>query len=171
MANLNRNTRPPRVSIVEKAITREANATAYAAGKALSSSASAPTLAADHTLADPASGIGHGGRLRTLTLTKSHQSTTNADFDVYVFDQPITPLEDLADFDPTDAEMATLVHVERIAAADWRAGAANAGVVKQMDVPFVVGSVNALYFAIVARGNYTPASGEVFTLRAGVVQE
>ena len=65
--------------------TRLANATQYTAGDAVSDNATTATVAT-FTLLDMRSGPGRGGRITGLSLYKSDQDLTGADFDIYLFD-------------------------------------------------------------------------------------
>lgn len=172
MANDSKVTKTPRIVTVEASYTRPANTTAYADGDCISASASAGDYL---TLTDAASVNGYGGTIIGATLTKSAAGTTNADFDVVVFDTEPTAgtFNDNAACAPTDAEAADVCATIKLTATDHASDlSVNTVYQKPHNAPFVCESDStALYATLVARGAYTPASGEVFTLRLMILQD
>lgn len=153
--------------------TRLANATQYTVGDAVSDDATTAT-AATFTLPSMAGVDKMGGVIHSVTLHKSDQDQTSADFDIYFFDtQPAgTNYEDNVEVAITDAEWKNCIGFVRIASAtDWSSVKTGDIACKtNLDLPYqcVAGSTS-LYFVIVAQGTYTPASGEIFTLRVGAI--
>lgn len=152
--------------------TRPADTTQYSAGDAVSDNATTPT-AATFVLTGMAGISRGGGKITGVWLHKSDQDLTGADFDVYFFDtQPAAAgWEDNAAIAITDAEWKQCVgFVQLTAAADGVSVVTGDLFGKtNLDIAYQCASGStSLYPVIVARGTYTPASGETFTLRVGV---
>lgn len=155
------------LNIVRSAsFTRLSNTTQYAAGDAVSDDATTAT-AATFTLL----GMGNSGRINSVTLHKSDDDLTGADFDIYFFDtQPVgTGYEDNVAIAITDTEWQSCVgFVSFVGSTDGRSVQnGNVYTKTNLDLPYQTLTNNNLYFVIVARGTYTPASAEVVTLRVG----
>lgn len=155
------------------AFTRPSDTTQYSAGDGVSDNTTTAT-SATFTLLGMASNEGCGGVIHSVTLHKSDQDQTGADFDIYFFDtQPVnTGYEDNAAIAITDAEWARCVGAVRIASAtDWASvGNGDIACKSNLDLPYTcVKGSQSLYFVVVARGTYTPASAEIFTLHVGAV--
>lgn len=148
--------------------TRLANTTQYTAGDAVSDNATTATVAT-FTLANMCSGKGGGGRIDSIVLHKSDQDLTAADFDIYLFDTAVdgANFEDNVAHGLTDAELATcLGFVALTAAADGIAMTTGDLYHKtNLDWTYGLYAGTSIYVVIIARGAYTPASAEVFTLR------
>lgn len=148
--------------------TRPSDTTQYTAGDAVSDNTTSAT-AANFTLL----GMGSAGVIKSVTLHKTDKDTTGADFDVYFFTtQPDgTTYEDNAAEAITDAVFQTCVgFVSLTASSDGRSMALGDVYCKtNLDLPYLIDSGSSLYFVVVARGTYTPASAEVFTLHVGAV--
>ena len=155
--------------------TRPADTTQYTAGDAVSDDATTATIAS-FTLHNMGAMAGMGGVIHSVTLHKTDQDQTGADFDIYFFTTPPagSTFEDNAAIAVTDAVFQTCVgFVALTAAADGRGVATGDIFCKtNLDLPYECGAdtttiVAPLYFVVVARGTYTPASAEVFTLTVG----
>lgn len=151
--------------------TRPNNTTQYTAADAVSDNATTATIAT-FTLSSMARGPGLGGRITGVSLHKTDQDLTGADFDLYLFDTaPLgTVFEDNAAHALTDANLQACVGVIPLLAASH---AVTGGMISgdlyhrtNLDMAYgLTGSTPALYLVIIARGTYTPAAEEVFTIR------
>jgi hypothetical protein len=157
--------------------TRPSDTTQYTAGDGVSDATTTAT-AATFVLPNMGAMAGMGGVIRSLTLHKSDDDLTGADFDVYFFKaQPVaTGWDDNAAIAITDAEWANcLGFVSFVGSTDGRSVQnGNIYCKSNLDLPYECGTdtttvVAPLYFVVVARGTYTPASAEVFTLTVGAV--
>lgn len=152
------------------AFTRPSDTTQYTAGDAVSDDTTTAT-AATFTLTSMASVAGMGGVIHSVTLHKTDQDLTGADFDIYFFTtQPGgTTYEDNAAIAITDAVLQTCVgFVSLTASADARSVVTGDLFCKtNLDLPYECVGGTSLYYVVVARGTYTPASAEVFTLTVG----
>lgn len=175
-AHVSKVTTLPRVVYVEVSFTRPNNADAYAAGDAVADAVT-PAVPTAFELANCASRKGGGGRIVSAALINSVTGTTNAAFDLVIFDETYTPADDNAAAAPTDAEVKQSVGAIQFAATAWVNFNANKVAVKgggdsQLDIPFVCKSDSTSLFAqLVARAAYGCAALEVFTIRLGIVQE
>lgn len=162
-------------TVARVAITRPANTTQYAVGDAWSDSTSTPMVPS----VTVARVVGGTGLLTLLTAICSAKQATLPQFTIYIFDTTFTALEDNAAVDLSDAEVARLVSVFKIAEADWKitnaAAGAGGNVVAQVApvgmAAFVCPSGNALYVAVQLDNAYTPVSGETLTLMFSVQQD
>lgn len=161
-----------RTTLLQDSFTRPANVTAYAAGDAISDDTTTPTAL---TFTGPARLPEYGGAIRAVTVHKSDQDLTNADFDLLLFDTSpaVAGFDDNAALAITDAEFANCVgRVAFTGSSDGVSVVTGDLYVKQnLYIPFVVGTTNALYGVLVARAAYTPASGEVFTVTLHIDQD
>lgn len=154
--------------------TRPSDTTQYTAGDGVSDNTTTAT-SATFAMTGMAACEGMGGVIRAVTLHKSDQDQTGADFDVYFFDtQPAnTGYEDNAAIAITDAEWARCVGFVSFTASTEARSVQNGDIYckTNLDIAYqcVAGS-RSLYVVVVARGTYTPASAEIFTIRvSGVV--
>lgn len=157
--------------------TRPSDTTQYGAGDAVSDDTTTATLAS-FVLPNMGAMAGMGGVIQSVCLHKSDQDLTGADFDIYFFDtQPVgTGFEDNAAIAITDAEWKRCLGVVPLTAAANGASAVTGDFfcARNVILPYECGAdtttiIAPLYFVIVARGTYTPASAEVFTLTVGAV--
>lgn len=156
----------PKSGCVQAQFTRPANTTQYAAGDVVGTSP-----AANLAFANVARVNGGGLRIVGATLHKTDNDTTGADFDLVVFDAAPTAIADNAEWLPSDAEGATVVAVVSFANGNAKVlGAASATgnlwqTILTHPVPVACAPTSrALYGVLVARGTYTPASAEVFSV-------
>ena len=153
-------------------ITRPADTTAYAAGDAITDSTSAPTVAA---ITRAARNQGWSGILLEATLISSASPATAGEFEVWLFDTPFTADNDNAAFTPTDTECLTVVAIVPFPSSDSYVGTASGNRVYQgtaVNRGFVCASNSTtLYWALVARNAYVPASAETFSLRLTIIQD
>lgn len=151
--------------------TRPADTTQYSVGDAISDDATTATVAT-FTLKGMSSRSNGGGKIKSVVLHKTDQDLTGADFDVYFFDTaPVgTNFEDNAAVALTDAEMQTCVGFVQLTAASDGVSMGTGDLYNKtnLDLPYECkGNTTNLYAVVVARGTYTPASAEVFTIRVG----
>lgn len=162
----------PAVVSASGTVTRPADTTQYAAADAWTNSASEPTAAAGLVALSLAGKYGGSGLITDILCTRSDVDVTAADFDIVLLTAAPTMTNDNAAFALTDAEALTIVGSVSIAAADWKVSTANAWVHKPVNIGFVCASDSVtLYAAIVVRGTYTPASGEVFGIKVKAKQD
>ena len=156
-------------------VTRPANTTTYAAGDVVGSS-----TAADNTLVLTSVNLNGNGfsTIQKAILHSSASVSTKPDIDLLLFHTTFTTQADNAAFAPSDTEMGYLVGVINFATGGWTIGNATSGaggnaacVVKDIQLPVTTasGSNGNLFGIMVARNAYAPVSGEIFTLRLGVV--
>lgn len=157
--------------------TRPNDSTQYSAGDAVSDATTTAT-AATFLIPSMGAGSGMGGIIHSVTLHKSDQDQTGADFDIYFFkSQPVaTGWDDNAAVAITDTEWQSCVgFVSFTASTDARSVVTGDIYCKSnLDLPYECGTdtttvVAPLYYLIIARGTYTPAAQEVFTLTIGAV--
>lgn len=160
----------PSSKVAAASFTRLANTTQYADGDAVSNHATTPTAIA------LACGrlAGLGGVITHAMLLSSVAGTAVA-FDLYLFSAALAAgsFGDNVAAAITDAELLTLQMVIPFASADSVTAGANR-VLGRADVrrAFQCAAADTnLYALIVARGAYTPASGEVLTVVLGVSQD
>lgn len=148
-------------------ITRPADTAIYAANDALSDSTSAPT-SGGFTLTGAARVSGGSGIITDLIVTSSNNAATTLQGEVWIFDTSVTNVNDNAAFAISDAEVKTLVGVVPFTLV---AGVNNSMKhVQNLSIGFTtVGSANLRYLVMV-KNAYTPASAEVITVRAKVLQ-
>lgn len=156
--------------------TRPSDTTQYSAGDAVSDEDTTTATAATFVLPNMGAMAGMGGVIHSVTLHKTDQDQTGADFDIYFFKSAVagTGFEDNAAIAITDAEWQTCVGFVSLTALNDVVSVANGDLYcrSNLDLPYECGAdagavVAPLYFVIVARGTYTPASAEVFTLTVG----
>lgn len=160
------------------AFTRPADTTQYSAGDAVSDEDTTTATAATFVLPNMGAMAGMGGVIHSVTLHKTDQDQTGADFDIYFFKGPVagTGFEDNAAIAITDAEWQTCVGWVRFVASTDAVSVVTGDLYTKtnLDLPYECGTdtttvVAPLYFVVVARGTYTPASAEVFTMTVGAV--
>ena len=96
-----------RTYVISDSFTRPANTTQYTAGDVVNDLAASPTAQTISVGRE----IGGGGVIESALLIDAASQATKGDFEVWLFDTAVTPQEDNAAFDPTDAQMATCVGV------------------------------------------------------------
>ncbi len=150
--------------------TRLANATAYGVGDAVSDHATTPTIMS-WTGARVAM---YGGRVVSATLHKSTNSLTNAAFTLYLFDATVVPagFDDNSGIAITDDEMKTCIGSIPFAASDGENMLTGALYhANDLNIAYVTDSNNLIYGVMVARGAYTPGSGEIITWTLGLMKD
>jgi hypothetical protein len=158
-------------------ITRPANATPYASGDAVSD-----TVADAHcTFTNVAKGNPRTGVIESAQIASSaNQSALYPDLELWLFEADIAVTVDNAQWALTDAESRTLVGIVPFNVANWKQGGATVGAggnavcyVSGLNIPFRTNTANVttLYGQLVVRNAYVPVSGEVFTIRLGIIQD
>jgi hypothetical protein len=155
-------------------ITRPDNTTSYAAGDVIADDASEPTVATIQVARVP----GGSGIIHDALVVESANQTTKADLEIWLFTSEPTAMEDNAPFDPTDAELLTLVGILDLgdAPTDANPGSGADGNevyhLTNQDMIFKCASgLQILYWIPVVRNAYTPVAQETFTLILGVEQD
>lgn len=168
---------PMATSVVPVALsatfTRPSNTTAYASGDLVANSVTAGSVTnMSVTAARVAAG---SGLIQSIHFRKSSTSVTTASFRIHVFTAAPT-YQTNGDNDPMNANMATGMasHIGEFditltsAAADGAGGLALP--TGNLPVPFKLASGQTLFFTVEAKSAYTPASAEVFTIIANIIQ-
>jgi hypothetical protein len=148
-------------------ITRPANTTAYATGDVINGNgATTPIqLNLQEDVSEPWVLLTH--------LISSNASSTPS-IDVYFFSDSFTIASDNAAFDPTDDQMKNYF-LGKVSHTSWTALTSNKLSSAKPEAPIEIkaGSVadgSYVYVVLVAAGAYTPASGEVITIKADVTR-
>lgn len=157
-------------SIAAAAMTRPADTAAYASGDLVANSTTAGSVAPLQILG-AARLAGSGGRIAGVKLHKSAASITNAAFRIHFFTvSPTVANGDNGVFTPAVmtgwvGSIDVTVDKAGTAGSVGRAEASAQGIA--FDLP---DGATTLFALIEARGAYTPASGETFTLTADILQ-
>ena len=162
---------------VDANFSRPADTTQYAAGDVVSNATG--TTHTYITFSNCAQALGGSGQIVSAACVSSTVEATKPDFELFIFDTAPTKMEDNAAFDPTDAEMRTVVGVIAFAQANWKqgkAGATGTGNSRCEGSTGVYGFVCAsaskdLYGVLVERATYTPISAERFDFRLDIQQD
>lgn len=145
-------------------ITRPANTDQYVVLDGVSTTAGAIL-----TFAGVAPVAAGSGTITGIYIHKTDQDTTGAAFDLNLFDTTVAVagFNDGAESAVTDAEWQTGVGFIEILAADWRnVVTGNIYCKTNLNLGYQCAATdNSLYGFLMARGTYTPASAEVFTIR------
>jgi hypothetical protein len=153
--------------VVTGSVTRPEDTTAYTAGDAWANATSAPAVPTIEV------GLKNGdrGTIAMPMLVDSASQGTKADIEVWIFSEAPTGMEDNAAFDPSDAEMETLLCVldfgstPDVGKADVGAGGNCVYRITSEAYNFVCTSDSKdLHWIPVIRNAYTPVSAEKLTL-------
>ena len=152
---------------VTQSFIRPNNATAYAAGDVVTTSATA-----DVSVLIPFAGMarnpGGGGVIESALFIDSVAAATKPDLELYLFDtQNITLEADNVAWAITDANIMFCVGVIPFATGAFKTAGAN-GVIAVNSVGLAyncASSSTSLYGILIARNAYTPAALEQFTFR------
>lgn len=137
-------------------LTRQANATAYAAGQVVSDAGLVQLLF------PIARAGGLSGIIRELLVVDGSVPATKLDGELWLFDTQRANEADAAAFAPSVAQLLTLVGVIAIPVAAWKVAGAN-GVINHVTglaIPFnqATSGETQLFGTLVARNAYTPAN-------------
>lgn len=150
-------------------ITRPANVTAYTANDCWSDSTTAPTTGG-FTFTGAARLSGKSGVITDMVIASSNAPGTMLQGEIVIFDTAVTNINDNSAFAVSDAEAKTLVGVVPFTLAALSASANSQATIIGLNLGFTcVGSAN-LRFLVKVINAYTPASAEVLTVRAKIVQ-
>ncbi len=152
---------------VQTDVTRPADTTAYAAGDALSDSTSAPT-SGGFTLSNAARKSGGSGIITDMLIASSNDPATRLAGEIFLFNQSVTNVNDNAAFAVSDTEIKTCVGVVPFALFD--AGNNGLAHVTGLNILFTCSGTANLRFLVRVRNAYTPASSEVITVTAKILQ-
>ncbi len=147
--------------------TRPANVTQYASGDQMTNAA-ADAL----EFAVPRSEGGTGVIIHAICVD-SVNAAVKPNIRLYLFDTLPTVAADNAPWTPSDGDMVNLVgYVEFSSWEEGLAGAAGncASFATNLQIPFDT-TDGVVYGLVVERGTYTPASGEGFAFKLGVLQD
>lgn len=151
-------------------LTRPANTTAYAAGRAITD-----TGGTVRTITGAARVSGGTGALTHLTIAFSDNWATKPQLEIWVFDTTLTPQTDNAAAAPADAELLTLIGIIPVTAAfigDATANSGNMGMDSgAISLPFkTVGSANLFFTVVVRNAAQAGANSGTMTCRFTVRQ-
>jgi hypothetical protein len=152
-------------------ITRPADTTAYAPNDAWSDSTSAPTVGG-FTLSGAARKSGGSGIITDIVVVSSVDPATLLQGELWIFDGAATAVNDNAAFALSDADAKTLVAVVPFTLASTTGGSGTNSYahLQGLNIQFTaVGSANLRYLVKV-KNAYTPASAELLTVRAKILQ-
>ena len=156
---------------VSTGVTRPADTAPYVANDCWSDSTSAPT-SGGFTLTGAARVSGGSGIITDLFITSSNDPATLLQGEIWIADSAITNVNDNAAFAMTDGDALLLVGVVPFTLASTVAGSGTNSYAHLygLNLGFTcVGSAN-LRFLVKVKNGYTPASGEVLTVRAKIIQ-
>jgi len=151
------------------AFTRPADTTAYASGDIVANSTTAGSVV-PLNFPNCSNGVGHPMQVRRVRIFKSGTSTTNASFRVHLFNVlPTVSSGDNAALAITTGGANYLGQVDVTVGQGTGDGAAGQATTEINCHP--AAQATNLYGLLEARGAYTPASGESFTVALEIVQD
>lgn len=155
--------------IVSARFTRPADTTAYASGDLVANNTTAGSVV-PLNLKDASRGPSHAGRIRRVRIRKSGTSTTNAAFRVHLY-----AVASITCANGDNGAFSTNGAANYLGQVDVTVGQAftdGAGGDAIADISFRTPSDSSNLSALIeARGAYTPASAEVFTVAIEVEQD
>lgn len=150
-------------AVLSGTVTRPADTTAYASGDLVANSTTAGSVTAI-TIANAVLAAGGGGRIERVRVRKTGTSLTNASFRVHFYSATptVTNGDNAAWLSPVTSYIGAFdVTVDRA----FSNGAEGAGVpLVGNAMTFMIPSGTSIFALIEARGAYTPANAEVFTV-------
>jgi hypothetical protein len=152
---------------VQTDVTRPADTTLYTAADALSDSTSAPT-SGGFTLTGAARRSGGSGIITDMTICTSNDPATRLSGEIWLFNQAVTNINDNAAFAVSDTEIKTCVGVIPFSLFD--AGNNGFAHITGLNMLFTCSGSANLQFLVRVRNGYTPASAEVLTVTAKILQ-
>lgn len=159
--------------VIDVTFARPANTTAYAIGDAVSDSTSAPTIL---TFSGAARANGGSGIIIGAMMIDSFNQTTKGIFELALFDQSVSAINDNSAVAFADADAAKCIGVINFGSPYiLNTGAGTSGNVnypaQNLGIPFTCGgSSDDIFGQVIVRNAYTPGSAEEFTLRLWVIQ-
>lgn len=148
-------------------VTRPADVTAYAINDALSDSTTVPT-SGGFTWTSAARASGGSGIITDAWITSSNDPGTTLQGEIFVFNTSVTNINDNAAFAVSDAEIKTCVGIIPFSLAD--VGNNDAAWVSNLNMGFTCSGSANLRFLVRVKNAYTPASAEVLTFVAKIMQ-
>jgi hypothetical protein len=156
----------PTVSTVSLTITRPADTNAYAANDSFSNSTSAP-LTGGYQLLNMARAPGGSGTITDAIFTMS--ASTALQGELWLFDQPVTTINDNSAFAISDAEAQTIVGVIPFNCVDTTSNNA-ISYVTNIGIGYTcIAPMTDLRCLVKIMNAPTPASAEVLSIRLKVV--
>lgn len=155
--------------------TRPDDGTAYAANDAVSNSTSAPTLLELRSVKPDGSsnkGLVAGGsyQVKSVKLTASSGTTTNASFDVYLFTSGITAINDNAAFTLLYADKHKRIGKSACTLVTAGTGSDSAEIVNSA-VDYTFNAIgDSVYCQVVATAAYVPTRLEKFFVQIEVIR-
>ena len=148
-------------------ITRPADTNVYAINDCWSDSTSAPT-SGGFTFTSAARSSGGSGVITDAIISTSADAATLLQGEIWLFDTPVTNINDNSAFVVSDTEIKS--YVGKIPFALEDAGNNGSYHAQGLNIGFTcVGSANLRYLVRV-KNAYTPASSEVITARLKIIQ-
>lgn len=150
---------------------RPNNTTAYTIGDVVCNSTSAPVILSFQNPVKDGNAV-----LMTATIVSSANQATKPYLRLWLFDATVVMDNDNAAFTPTDAEMATLLHVIAFPDTSWLGGDLTSGAggnamcnAQNLWLPISLEPrLDSRLFGVLVAGNaYTPVAEEAFTVRLG----
>jgi len=155
------------ISLVSATFTRPADTTAYASGDLVANSTTAGSVV---PMTFALSDLGRGGMIRRCRIRKSGTSVTSASFRLHLY---TTASITCANGD--NGAWSTNQAVNYVGAFDITVDRAFTDGASGNGVPLVGNEINFglnnYYGLLEARGAYTPANGEVFTVELEVLKD
>lgn len=143
-------------------ITRPADTTGYAANDCFSDSTSAPTTGG-FTLSACGRASGGSGVITDAIITTSNDAATPLQGEIWLFDSAVTNINDNSAVAVSDTEIKTFVGKIPFALED--AGNNGAAHVTGLNIGYTCVGSDDLRYLVKVKAAYTPASGEVLTVR------
>lgn len=149
--------------------TRPADTTAYASGDAVANSTTAGSVV-PLNFPNCSNGVGRSLQIRRVRINKSGTGVTNASFRLHLFNVlPGVGAGDNAAISITTGMARYLGQVDVTVGQAFGDGAAGQATTEMNCFP--VGGASNLYGLLEARGAYTPASAEIFTISLEIAQD
>ena len=160
--------------LVSDTITRPSNTTAYAAGDVISE----VTTNDYFTFSDMVKkGRGTGSIDTARIISSANAPSTPPDLELWLFSADISEVADNSAFNPSNAELLTLVGVIDFPTGDFKSAGSNT-VCEKHNVGLVYRASNdpngldqSLIGQLVVRNAYTPESAETFTVQLGITRD
>jgi hypothetical protein len=162
----------PYAATITASITRPADTTAYAVNDTWADSTASPTTGG-FTLTGACRTSGADGLLQGLAIVSSNDPATTLQGELWLFDSAVTAVNDNAAYALSDTDAVKLVPAGVIpftlATSQAGAGANSVYSAANLNVPYRCSGSANLRFLVKVKNAYTPASGEVLTVRAAVM--
>lgn len=152
-------------------VTRPADTNIYAANDAWADSTSAPT-AGGFTFTGAGRTSGGSGIITDLSIISSNDPSTLLQGEIWIFDSAPTAVDDNAAFALSDSDAKKLVGVVpfTLASTTGGSGTNSFASVQNLNLGFTCVGTTNLRYLVKVKNAYTPASAEVLTVRAKVIE-